>query len=129
MVPPGQLSVYWPGCSVIVNEPERPATRFSFSPRMREPFSTSSSLTRPVPALVTLKVVRPASSLSVAGEQPASVSLTSTCFEWPAVSPPLEPQAASASTSRSSSVVVLAVRATRAPSCAGHSTYSVAGTR
>src|SRR3954466_5550205 len=80
VVPPGQATVYWPGCRSSVNEPESPGTRSSFSPRMRAPLSTSASLTRSVPALVILNVVRPASSLIVAGSQPASVSLTSTVF-------------------------------------------------
>ena len=83
VVPPGQDSEYWPGCRSSVNEPDNPATRFSFSPRMRAPLSTSASLTRPVPALVILNVVRPASSLIVAGSQPASVSLISTAFGPP----------------------------------------------
>jgi hypothetical protein len=134
--PPGQLNVYVPGSRLSVKVPERPVTRFSFSPRIRAPSSTSISLTRPVPALVTLKVVRPASTSTSAGSQPASVSLTATSRAPPAVDEPgpPDPHASSTSAATTSSVAAPAVRAARRPwpgsrRPAGHSTYSAAGTR
>ncbi len=92
-----------------MKEPERPATRFSFSPRMRAPLISSSSLTRPVPAFVTLNVVRPASIFSVAGSQPASVSLIST-WRPPAAEAPLEslPQPVSTTATSTSTAATLA---------------------
>ncbi len=91
---------------------------------MRAPLSSSASLTRPVPALVILNVVRPASSLTAAGSQPASVSLISTVLGPPApVVPgvvadadgvsPLLPQPVSTTTHSSSTQATLATCAWR----------------
>ena len=110
VLPPGQAMEYSPGFKLMVNEPDSPATRFSFSPRMREPERTSNSLTRPVPALVTLNSVGPASSFSDAGSQPASVSLIATCLAPadPALLSSSEPHATS---SRAAEVRTMAARA------------------
>src|SRR3954469_10037250 len=98
---------------------------------MRAPLSTSASLTRPVPALVILNVVRPASSLIAAGLQPASVSLISTVRGSEAAAVPdavgvlvpvLPPQPARTTTHRSSTQAMLATCAWRTRG--GASTYN-----
>src|SRR5437879_517452 len=57
---PGQYSVYMPASAVIENDPENPGGRFSFSPTMRSPSSTSTSLTAVASVFVTAKVMPPA---------------------------------------------------------------------
>src|SRR4051812_37915573 len=104
LVPPGQLIVYWPGLRLRSNFPDRPATRFSFSPRIRSPSRISNSETFDVPALEIWNVVGPAPTFSSAGSQPASVSSTATVLA-PAGAPfsAEDPQLATKNTSTSSS--------------------------
>src|SRR4051794_11373627 len=75
--PPGQAVLYLPGFSVTENSLLRPGATFSTSPMMRSPERISNSLTSPEPELVTLNVVGPALSFSVAG-QPSSLMSTFT---------------------------------------------------
>ena len=56
----------------------RPSATFSTSARVRLPWTTSYSVAREAPLLVTTKVAGPEASFSAAGAQPSSVIATLT---------------------------------------------------
>jgi hypothetical protein len=92
--------VYSPCSRVSEKLPVRPsAARFSFSPRIVSPWSTSNSLTADVPAFSTSKTIGPAGALASCGSQPASVS-SNDIFVAPAGVSSLEPQPESARRTR-----------------------------
>ena len=74
---PGQYSVYVPAATLTAKLPLNPGGRFSFSPRMRAPLRTSTSLTAVASLLVTLTVIPPAANWVLSGTQPlAAVIVT-----------------------------------------------------
>ena len=73
-----------PASTFTANSPLKPGGRFSFSPTMRSPLSSSTSLTAVASVLVILKVIAPAGNVDRSAAHPfAAVIVTAASRGFP----------------------------------------------